>query len=258
MSSTSLILSHVETVELCISPDAIQLRSDALNSAKSITTILSKEDKESGYNALRSIKAVLKQLEESRTMAKAPVIAIGREIDGIAQDFAEMLVQEEKRLKSVIGIYEDKLRVEFEMAERERIAAVRKVEEEREKAQREALRKIRETEEAAAAAKTIDAKAALEVQRQQQIDSANAEQQRLARERCAAQQIGSQERAEGAVVSRGFDFEVEDLAALYAAHPEAVKLSPMNSVIKGLISAGMRTCPGLRIFPSTKISVRKL
>lgn len=240
----ALQVTNLSNVSIEIVPLAHQKRDALVGKAKDITAIDDSLDYESAVECLREIKALKSDVEKSRTQVKAPVLDVGRTIDAKAKEFIAPIDPEEKRITGLVLDHERKLREIREAEERKRQEELRKIEQARLEAERQARAKAEA--EAAAALNEQERKAA--------AARAEAEQKRLAEQTAqASKQVTlafapQESRPQGVKAKQEWTFEVTDVAKLYQARPELVELTVKTLATKNAVNAGLRECPGLRIF----------
>ena len=76
-----IVTSHVEAVTIAIQPSAWELRREALETAESVTQVQGETDQLLAVGALTEMRKLLKLVESSRQMVKAPVLVLGQKID---------------------------------------------------------------------------------------------------------------------------------------------------------------------------------
>jgi hypothetical protein len=139
------------------------------------------------------------EVEKSRKLVKEPVNRIGKMIDNAAADFLAEIVAEENRIKKIVGDHaEEVLRIK---AEKERI----------EREAFEAARAAREAAEEGGIAAVIAAKKATA----EKLEASN--------------EVASTRLASG--IRFAWDFEIEDISAIYRAAPELVTLEIKRSAV---------------------------
>jgi hypothetical protein len=102
-----------------------------------------------------------------------------------------------------------------------------------------------------AAAEAEERQRAAQIQQQAEADAAKLRQAELLKAAPLAPP-----RAEGTVVRDNWTFEAVDVAALYAASPDLVELTPKRAAILARIREGAREIPGIRIYNDVKVGVR--
>lgn len=231
-----------DTPLVCLADDATPKRDEALTEARKIKTVEDAFDAECAADAMRQLKDLSRGVEDARKIVKEPVLKLGRQIDGLAKDFCEPLDAEYKRIGTLLGGYQ---RREKEKAE----AAERKAREEAERIQREAENDVlRLKRDALANAKSEEDIAAINQKADEILDKA----QIAAAETLA---VSGPVKPKGTAVRTMLKFEVTNIEALYASHPECVRLEPNGEVIRALIKYN-RNIPGLRVWEETTASIR--
>ena len=275
MSTTTnpIAVSGVSAVAVEIQSDAYTRRSEIIETAKFCPPAVTDSDTQAEVtNAVRDIRRLLKEVEDGRKTVKAPVLDIGRKIDGAAEQFCRDLIEEEKRLTGLLTSYQIEQQRIAREAEQKRQAELARQQEEERKRQAEIDRKAREAEIARLAAeraerdaktaeerakaqeaarKAMDEAEALAAQKEKEAASAKLEQAELMR---APSPVAP--KAAGTAVANPWVFEVTDAKALHAAHPELVDLLPRRADIITRIRQGEREIPGLRIYQDTRVTVR--
>jgi hypothetical protein len=245
--SKQLAMQGADSLIFDINPEAFALKAKALESARAITEIISEEDITAAQEAASVAKGLAKDIETQRLAETAPIRDFLEVTKGKIDTYRKDLLAEVGRIERLMSDYVRQQREERERQERERQAAIRQAE--------EAAARLRQAEFAAAAAKTKQAlqtaQAMLETARDNAVDAgiAVAEAQNAAPV-VVGEITGAQVRP------AAYDFEVEDVDALYEAEPGCVTLTPKRDAIKGLIAAGKREIPGVRIFIVDKVHVK--
>jgi hypothetical protein len=249
---------------------ALKERDRLLEKNKAIVTITTPEDAALVARALKANKAFASAIEGARSEYKAPVLALGRRIDAVADRITGGIESDITRFSKLLGSWqaeqnrlaeeikrkayqeEQRLRAEAEEKERE---AQRKIDAEaRERAERE--RKEQEALEAKAARARTDAgrlkaeqeaadlraqraredEARIEKEKQEAEERKNAEARKVVDVRIeAATSAPVLQKPNGIATRREIKFTVDDPAALYAANPILVRLVPENALIKAAL-----------------------
>lgn len=252
----ALALRNVGAVEIAINPTAVSARDEAIENANLIVVIRSQTQAVAGADALRGLRAITKAVESSRTTAKAPVLELGKRIDGAAREFVSSVDAEIARITAMLTAYEVEQRRLAAESERKR------QEEERKRQAEEAARlaEIRRQQEAAARAELL-----AETER----DRAAAESRRIAADQAAAvERAAAAERQAnipavidppkiaGTVVRESWNFEVTDLKAFAQENPSLVEITVKRAAVLELIRGGVRHIAHARIYTETKVGVR--
>jgi hypothetical protein len=181
---------------------------------------------------MRDIRTLLKAVEAARVETKKPVLDMAAAIDRTAKEFAQDLRDEEMRLGTAAS--------EWAQAEMERVRAA-------ERARQAELDRIENERKAALEAAGDD-------------DKAKAAADERARQEVIAIPAAAPKKAEGQVVREVWEFEVTDTWLLARTMPALVRIEvnrqECNEVIARLAANGEPKIPGLRIWKSTKVSVR--
>lgn len=217
----------------------------ALKKSAGIVMVENAQDQEKAVEAMKALKSIQKGVESSRELVKRPAIEIGRAIDSCAKDFVSEVNSELNRLSDIVSA--------FQKLEMKRIQELR----EREQAKQQALldeerKKLAELQAKVDAAKT----AAGKLKALQAMDKVEQQTHEKVITSIQTENKASVERVAGMRFQPKWNFEVTDINALAASKPHAITIEPNNMVIRGLISGGMRECPGLRIFEDFKTNVR--
>ena len=227
MSETALILRNDAALTIQFTPQAAALKEEALTSLAAIGKVTDATGNANAVEALRQAAVALKQVEAARVACKEPVLKFGKTIDDTAKQFTEELRNEQFRVNTMVGSFQQLERAKAEAAakaERERVDKL-----EREKQQE--LAKATSHEE-------LD-------KVQEKFDN------RVQQE---APPVVFAPKAEGQRVVEEVKFEVFDIAALYASKPGCVKMEPKALEIKALLKAGLQL-PGVRSWRETKNAV---
>lgn len=294
MTNPILSVSRLADVSISIESSAESRKAEALECAALVKGVANEADQELCVGALTDIKRLLKEVESSRALVKAPVLDLGRKIDDVARTFTVMLYSEAARLETALSTYqaeqrrialeaEAKRQAELRRIEAEKLAAEQaarlKAEEERRKAQaeldlQEAERRAMLQEQLAKAKSEKEAGEArqrAEIERQQAAKAA--EEHRLAMETQARVQASQavqraeqqalaiapapvQAKPDGLTVKGVWKFEVLDAHKAYLERPSFFELKVRALAVNEAIRQGMRECPGIRVWKETKAGVR--
>ena len=268
---SAITTQGVTGVTIAIEPEFYALRSSALAESETVQAVTSPLAQRFAVESLRSLRALAKQVEDSRQAVKAPVLDLGKRIDATAKAAVETLSAEIDRITGLLNAYEsEQRRIDAEAEakrlaeerERQRIEAERTavIERERlaaEKAQRDAEAAARNASTAAERAKAQqEAQAVREVQRIAELKrQAEQEAAKLAAI-AAAPVVMAAPKPEGMRVNTPWTFDVLDAAALYKARPELCNITPKRAEILTLIRAGSREIPGLAIRQEVNVTTR--
>ena len=235
MSTNLLALSGLQHAQIDLAQSATERRDDLIITASTIDKISDPIDADGAAAILRELQDLLKAVESSRGEVKAPVLELSRKIDATAKTFCAPLEEEKTRLSRLLGAYQQ--------AERDKAAeAMRKAQEEARRIAYEEAQKLAKVE-AAHGIDSAETKAA---------NDAAAE--KVAEARVAVAQV-TPVQPKGTAVKRTWKFEVQDIKALAAAHPELVVVSPNTAAINAVIKHN-QSIPGLRVWEDIQTIVR--
>jgi hypothetical protein len=295
MSTTALAILG-DGYQIAITPEAEQQKRTILEAARRVVAVTDQDTCDLAQSRLRSLGSVRTAVESSRKQVKAPVLELGKRIDGIAAEFVADVITEETRLSGLVAEYarevQRKAREEREAAERERLRIERE-EHERKlaamRAEQEAERQRMEAERAAhaaemerlRAARAQDAEAEAEARKREEAAAAaqleaaaKAEAARIAAEEAQAKAERERQEAEARAaaavaapvpqgVSEEIDFEVTDILAFVAKFPQLCRIEPKRAEIlaalkKSFAAKGkLPDVPGLRVFQNLKVKGRR-
>lgn len=178
--------------QLTIADEAIIRKAELLKHSASITAVNDNDDSARAQFHTRHLAAMRIEVEKSRKLVKEPVNRIGKMIDAAAVEFLVEITAEEGRIKQLVGRHaEEVLRIKAEKESAERKAF-------------EAARAAREAAEEGGIAAVLAAKKATAEKLQ------------------ASSEVAATKVAEG--VRFAWDFEIDDIAAVYRAAPDLVSL----------------------------------
>jgi hypothetical protein len=185
--------------QLTIADEAIQRKAEILSASSTIQIVGDNDESAVAQRHTRQLAAMRIEVEKSRKLVKEPVNRIGKMIDQAAAEFLIEINAEEGRIKRLIGNHaEEVLRIKAEKEAAERAAF-------------EAARAAREAAEEGGIAAVIAAKKA------------------AAEKLEASAEVATTKVAEG--VRFAWDFEVDDISAVYRAAPEFITLEIKRSAV---------------------------
>jgi hypothetical protein len=290
MSNALSILGDGYTIT--VTPEAEQLKATALEESRRVVAVTDQDSCDIAQARIKALAAIRIGVDKSREAVKRPVLEKGREIDGIAREFAAEVVAEEARLTGLVNEYaREQQRIAREAAaaaerERQRIEreehearmAALRAEQEAERQRMEAERARHEAEmERLRAARAADAEAEAEARRREQ-EAAKAQREaaeraeaaRLEAERAAEEARRQEEAARSAVVApvlpagskEEIDFEVIDAHAFAAKFPQLVTITPKRADILAALKKSyakngkLPEVAGLRVFQNLRVKNR--
>ena len=210
----------INGVTIEIVAEAEQMKIEALMSSKGIATVDDGFEATIAAEAQSALRHLIKGIEESRKDAKAPVLEIGRQIDGVAKDYIEDVKAEESRIAQLLGA--------FQIVERDKKIA----------AERQA--RIQEQQVMAEAAQLLYA----DSDNTDLLDDAQAHIATLRKEAAS-----KHDAVAGVKVRKTIKFEVESEAKLMAARPDL--FSPNESKIRAALKLTI-TIPGIKAWEEIK------
>ena len=210
----------INGVTIEIVAEAEQMKIEALMSSKGIQTVDDGFEATIAAEAQSALRHLIKGIEESRKDAKAPVLEIGRQIDGVAKDYIEDVKAEESRIAQLLGA--------FQIVERDKKIA----------AERQA--RIQEQQVMAEAAQLLYA----DSDNTDLLDDAQAHIATLRKEAAS-----KHDAVAGVKVRKTIKFEVESEAKLMAARPDL--FSPNESKIRAALKLTI-TIPGIKAWEEIK------
>ena len=200
--------------------EAEQMKIEALMSSKGIETVDDGFEATIAAEAQSALRHLIKGIEESRKLAKAPVLEVGRQIDSVAKDYIEDVKAEESRIARLLGA--------FQIVERDKKIA----------AERQA--RIQEQKVMAEAAQQLDA----DSDNTDLLDDAQA-QIAILRQEAAAKH----DAVAGVKVRTTTKFEIVDEAETLKARPDLFSLN--DSKIRAALKT-TKTIPGIKVWEETK------
>ena len=214
---------------------ALQTRDDLLAASKTVTLVKDNDSAEQAIDMLRQLKEFADRIEISRKEVKAPIDTVVKQIQDTARLLTQAIEAERGRLDRMVG---DWTRQQRDIADRQRREALA----EEQRIIDEQNRKLQEAQEAGASEKKLDK---LETKAFEQIAVAKANTAAIAVPRFAG------------VATRGvWEYDVTDFAALYAAHPTAVKMEPVDAIVKALLKQTKGVLPGVTAQFVNRSSIR--
>jgi hypothetical protein len=185
--------------QLTIADEAIQRKAEILSASSTIQIVGDNDESAVAQRHTRQLAAMRIEVEKSRKLVKEPVNRIGKMIDQAAAEFLIEINAEEGRIKRLIGNHaEEVLRIKAGKEAAERAAF-------------EAARAAREAAEEGGIAAVLAAKKA------------------AAEKMDASAEVATTKLAEG--VRFAWDFEVDDITAVYRAAPEFITLEIKRSAV---------------------------
>ena len=289
MSNALAILGDGYTIQ--ITPEAEAQKATIIEASRRIIAVTDQDSCDIAQSRLKALAAVRIAVDKSREMVKRPVLELGRQIDGIARDFAAEVVAEETRLDQLIKDFAreqqriareareaaERERQRIERAEHEAKMAAMKAEQEAERQRMEAERQRHEAEMARLRAERSKDEAAEAEARRREQEAAQAQREAAERAeaaRVAAEQAEAEARRQFTAnatlatpaipqgVKEEIDFEVTDILVFAERFPQLVTITPKRADIlaalkKSFLNKGtLPAVPGLRVFQNLKVTTR--
>ena len=290
--STNALAILGDGYQIQITPEAETQKATILSASRAVVAVTDPDSCDIAQSRLRSLASVRTAVESSRKIVKAPVIDLGKRIDGIAADFVADVVAEEARLSGLVTEYareQQRIKREAELAAEQERQRVEKERHEAEMAaQREAARIERERQAAERAAHESeiarlkaeatqseeDQKAAREAQEKAVAAQKEAEARaEAARRQAEADAAAAREREEAARIAAAaviaapapvgvreeIDFEVEDILAFVAKFPQLCRIEPKRADVLAALKRSFERngklpeVAGLRVFQNLKV-----
>lgn len=262
-----IITSGFDLTSISAADAARNMRDELLAMARRGTSIKDAAGNARAAEILKDIKGFTRTVEAGRVSAKAPIIELGKKVDGLAGELVAELEAEAKRISGLVGAYtqeQERLAAEARQRAFEEEQRLRREAEEKQRAADEAARK--EQEELAAKAE----RARTEAGRERAEQEAAAARERVAKEahdrRVATETAAVQTRVavpvavKPAGISARSDvkFEITDIVKLYEANAAFVILSPNNAALKAALKQlpEGQSLPGVRHWREASAIVR--
>ena len=238
--STALTITGLQSAEISIAAEARELRDKLLVEIREVTSVSDAFDADVAADVLKRATQLSRGIESDRSTVKAPVLALGKKIDALAKEITAELDGEIGRVSRVLGAYQLAEKQKAEAAERLARDEARRIQAEAEHQAREAAKAADSDTEALAAASVIMDQAAAQI-----VETWKAIVSTVA------------PKAADTAVRVDVCFEVDDIAALYAARPELVNLEPNGTAIRAICKANPKLqLPGLRHWTEAKTNIR--
>lgn len=213
MSAASMIVRDVSGEIVGFSHETEQLKAAALESSALIARVSTPEEQQTAVQAQMALDRLIKDVEKSRVAAKDPVLQYGKRIDDTAKKFIKDLFDERSRISGLVGDFQQLEQAKARAAQAAENARLLAIERER-------------------MAELAQAKTHEEMDKVQEKFDNRAQQQAPAPIAPA--------RAAGQVVKEDWEVTVNDIHALYRAHPNCCNVTARVSDIKSLLNAGIK------------------
>jgi hypothetical protein len=267
--NASLVLSGLESTAITATTEARARRDELLVLARKGKAVNSPESATRAAALLTDLKGFTRMVEAGRSDVKAPVLDLGKRIDGLARELTADLEAEAGRISRLLGAYQAEENRKAEEArqrayqEEQRIR--READEKERQAKEAAEREQRELAAKAERARTEGGRARAEAEARLAQERADREaQERADQERAAivetrvAVAAATPAKPAGVATRPEVCYEVTDLTALYEAAPYLVTLTPNVSAIKAALKGltGEQKLPGVKHWIEQRAIVR--
>lgn len=230
-----LTLHGIEPTAIVLEQASLDVRDKLLAESSFILSVADAMDADAATAVLREINGLIKTCEENRKDIGEPVLEITNKINGAAKEFSAKLEAEKARLSRIIGAYQQAERDKAEKARSEAAAEARRVADEQAK-------KIFAAE-IESGADSAEAKAAAD-------EAAN----KVAEARVAVANASAIQPA-GTAVKKTWKFELTDIKALAASHPELVVVTPNTAAINAILKHN-QSIAGLKVWQDVQTIIR--
>lgn len=193
-----------------LNPQALALRDTILERSALIGKVDSVEAQAEAVAVQVELAKLAAATEKSRKEVKEPFIESGRLVDSLAKSFIEEVGKEKVRIAALNADFTALQLAKERSAQAATNATLSAIEQERELA--------------LAAAATLEDRDRIQEEYDTKVRSVPAVETH---------------RAEGQVIRREWDVQVLDVHALYRAHPNCCKITPLMSEIKALLDDGI-------------------
>ena len=220
-------------------------RDELVTASKAIVAINDEFEVSVATDTLKSLKTFADLIEAKRQAAAAPILATQRAINDLARDIAAIVKDEYGRLSRLLGTYELEQRKKREDAKRRADAEAARIAHENSTKALEIQRAARDPDFGTAPA---------EVEKKLE-DLDRATTKAVVEVKQSAARVAP--KATGTALRETPDFAVEDIKALYAAHPDYCTIEPNRRVILAILTANPEIkIPGVRHWREAKASIR--
>ena len=225
-----------------ITDDAARKSAELIAASQQTASITNPTEQQQAVARAVAIRTHVRDVEKIRTEITKPLLDAQRLLKRLADDYSAPLIAEQERVEKLVTRFQE-----------QDAARVRAEEEERRRQFEELERQRRESEmRAELAAGNIQTEAQLEAA----ISAAEkAKLDELRVQSLIAQPEPERAKAAGASTRKVLRYEVEDIAKVYAARPELVKLELKASAVQACCVPEMPV-PGLKLWWENQTSIR--
>lgn len=213
MSAPIILSQPVESTALA-QQSSLAHRDEKLSIAKLVTQVTTPDELETAVSAMKPLAAIRKETEAARKAIKAPITALGKQVDAVAADFMSPVEKEEGRLVGLVNHFQ---REQLRLAEERDRKAQQDAREAERKAQEAAAEIERQRKLAAQATTAAARKTAVEAQMKAELA---AEDAALSQQTAALTLSTPTETPKGLVTKTRYDFEITKPGDFYFMFPE--------------------------------------
>ena len=218
---------------LQLTEQAITNKRDILEEASNVPLVLDTiADRDQAINVSARLGGLIKEANEDHKRIKVNFLAMCQAIDATKRDYIKELEEEKKKLDRAAGTFEQKRLDTLRREQEERDAAARQAEQD----EAARLRLLAEQDEAARKEAPTDRKAALsaELRREEEREQIVADQKAREEQQIRDAELRRQAAASGGTSRKEITVEAYDLASLFRARPDCVRMEPDLVQIKFL------------------------
>lgn len=246
-----LVKINLGDIRITEDKSAIEERQTSLAELEQVTQINSAAEQDVAVRRCKRAKILIKDAEKSR---KAFVSEIKEKltdrINERAKEFIGDIQAHIDRIGTMLVGFQIKEDERLAEAERVRLEAIAKAEAERKKAEAEAQReeeRKRELAEKVSQGKLSDREASIMAELDQQEAADKVKETTKAAEVAILAKPAERQRGSGQRVEDAVCYEVTDIAELYKARPDLVRLEPNARAIRDIVTKDTKI-PGLRVW----------
>lgn len=235
----------IEKAGVIIPKEVTQLRDSLLATARTAICVSDESEQAKAFEILKKLEAMSRGMESTRKEVKKPVLALGKKIDSMAEEFIVKVESEVMRISRLIA--------HFQEAERARAEQIRQAEEQnRIRIENEAKKKAHDLEQELLRTRgSIQVAAVMD-----KMEEVETEAKEHMKDSFIATMEAAPAREDGMIFKENWLFEITDIDQVFRHNPMLCKIEPDNATIRAQLKKGMRVCPGMRIYKENKIGVR--
>jgi hypothetical protein len=241
-----IIKAQIPDIVVGYDPKAVEEKDELVLKAKEFVAITSASDADRASRHCQAMKRLVSDTEKDRKRLKSPINDLAKSVDASAKKFVLKLDEELKRIGGLINA--------FKAAEEEKLA------EEKRRRDAEIQKKLLEAQKAEEEAKAKEAEAVSENAGLSEAEEAILAEEEAKRKREEAEAMLRAKEPEkrkitGTISRKVVKWEILDVEAVFASHPDWFELVPKRSKINDCVSAKMEV-PGMRIWEEAVTAFR--